>query len=530
MTQSAERVARSTNPWLVLGICSTALFMNNLDTSVLNVAVPAIQRTFHSSLADLQWVTDAYLLVLSSFLLAAGSLGDRYGRRRIFESGLVLFLAGSLACSMAPNTGSLVAFRMLQAVGGSALVPSALSIITHTFTEARARAKALGFWSASMGVAVGIGPFVGGVLVETGGWRLIFWVNVPVVTAAFALARRYLPESKAARARRIDVPGQILIIAALATLTYAFIDAPVSGWGSSRTIAVFVLAGALFVIFTLVELSRRDPLLEIRLLRTKTLAGASFCATLIFSVFSGFLFLNTIYLQEVRGESPLVTGLALLPATVLIVLVSPLAGRIVARFGPRAPLVTGALVLVGSAVVLASITEGSSYLVLALAYLLLGTGFALTNPPITTIAVAGLPLEQAGVASAIASVTRQVGNVLGIAVMGSLLSSELSSSLRSHLDSAGATSEIVQRLVAAGVGAPKAAAALHIAGSPRLVEATKAAYVSAQRPSWWLAAGACALVAAIALLVASSAPGLRSKGIRSEAVAPPAELDAVRGV
>ena len=219
---------------VVLLICSSSLFMAYLDSTILNIALPTLQADLHTSLSGLQWVADAYLLVLTALLLLAGSLADRFGRRRLFTLGLFGFSLGSLLCSLAPNTGSLIALRMLQALGGSMLVPVSLSIVRNTFTDERERARALGIWSGIFGLAAACGPVAGGVLVSEVGWRSVFWVNVPIGVAMVLAARRYVPESRAPRPRRLDVPGQLLMIAALGTLTYAVIQGPDYGWGSAR--------------------------------------------------------------------------------------------------------------------------------------------------------------------------------------------------------------------------------------------------------------------------------------------------------
>jgi len=416
---------------VVLLICSSSLFITYLDTTILNVALPTIQADLHASLAGLQWVADAYLLVLSSLLLLGGSMADRLGRKKLFMVGLAGFSLGSLLCSLAPNVGSLIGLRMLQGLGGCMLTPVSLSIVRSTFTDAKERARALGIWSGIFGVAVACGPVVGGVLVSGVGWRSVFWVNVPIGAAMLVATRRYVPESRAPRPRRVDVPGQLLMIALLGTLTFAIIQGPVYGWASPPILALFAVALAAALVFVAVERRRAEPLLELRFFRSPPFAGANVIAVVSFVVLAGFLFVSVLYLQQARGYSPLRSGLALLPATVVMALAAPVAGSLTAHRGPRIPLVlSGVFIALGSALLL-RLGPQTAYSWLALAFAVLGAGLGLVNPPITNIGVSGMPPDQAGVASAVISVTRQIGSVLGVAVMGAMLTSGYHARLRS---------------------------------------------------------------------------------------------------
>jgi EmrB/QacA subfamily drug resistance transporter len=413
----------------VLLICSSSLFITYLDSTILNVALPTVQKDLHASLAGLQWVADAYLLVLASLLLLAGSMADRLGRRRLFIIGLGAFSAGSLLCSLAPDTGSLIALRMLQALGGSMLTPVSLSIVRNTFTDARERAQAIGIWSGIFGLATACGPVAGGVLVSEVGWRSVFWVNVPIGLAMMAAARRYVPESRAPRPRRVDVPGQLLMIVFLGSLTYAVIQGPAAGWASPPILALFAAAGGALAAFAAVERRRAEPLLELRFFRSLPFTGASVIAVLSFIVLAGFLFVITLYLQQARGYSPLRAGLELLPATAVMALAAPVAGWLVGRRGPRIPLVaSGALTALGGALLL-GLSPATSAARLGIALAVLGAGLGLVNPPITNTGVTGMPPAQAGVASAVISATRQIGNVLGVAVMGAMLTAGLNAGM-----------------------------------------------------------------------------------------------------
>ena len=409
---------------LILVICSLSLFMTYVDSTILNVALPTIERQFHVGVADLQWVADAYLLVLASLLMLVGSIADRVGRRRVLMIGLLTFSAGSLLCSIAPNVHVLVGFRMLQALGGTMLTPVSLSILRQVFTDPMERARALGIWSAIFGLGIATGPILGGVLVSGIGWRSVFWVNVPVGIISWLLARAYVPESKNVVARRVDPFGQVLVILVLFTTTFGVIDGASLGWDSFRILAGFALGAASLLALVIAEHHRYQPLLELRFFASPTFSVAIFAAVASFIVLSGFLFVNTLYLQEVRGDSALTTGLSLLPATLGIAGAAVISGRFIGRYGPRMPWILAGLFIAGGAAVLLWLTPTSSFWLLVASYVLLGLGFGLINPPITNTAVTGMPADQAGVASAIVSTSRQVGSLLGIAIMGTLVSTK----------------------------------------------------------------------------------------------------------
>lgn len=406
---------------VILGICAFSLFMTYVDSTILNVALPTIQRDLGAGLSGLQWVVDAYMVVLASLLMLTGATGDRIGRRKVFMVGLLTFSAGSLLCSLAPSTGALIAFRALQAVGGSMLTPVSLSIVRTTFTDAGERARALGLWSGVFGLGTACGPLLGGILVGLVGWRSVFWVNVPVGIAAFVLARRYIPESRAEHPRRIDRPGQALVIVGLASLTYGIIEGPSLGWDAPAILALLGAGAASLVALVAVERRQSDPLLEIRFFRSPPFAGSNAIAVMSFVVLAGFLFVNTLFLQDVRGASALMAGLETLPVTGVIALSAPFGGRAVARHGPRWPLAGSGFLLAAGSAILLFVTAATPYWILAVAYVLLGTGLGVINPPITNTAVTSMPPGQAGVASAVTSVTRQLGNVLGVAIGGALL-------------------------------------------------------------------------------------------------------------
>jgi EmrB/QacA subfamily drug resistance transporter len=303
------------------------------------------------------------------------------------------------------------------------LTPVSLSIVRNTFTDARERAQAIGIWSGIFGLATACGPVVGGVLVSQVGWRSVFWVNVPIGLAMVVAARRYVPESRAPRPRRVDVPGQVLMIVFLGTLTYAVIQGPAFGWGSASILALFAAAAVALVLFVLVERRRAEPLLEPRFFASLPFTGASVIAVLSFVVLAGFLFVITLYLQQAHGASPLRAGLELLPATAVMAIAAPVAGSLTGRRGPRIPLVASGVAMAAGCLLLLGLTPATPFWRLAVAFAVLGAGLGLVNPPITDTGVTGMPPAQAGVASAVISATRQFGNVLGVAVLGAMLTS-----------------------------------------------------------------------------------------------------------
>jgi EmrB/QacA subfamily drug resistance transporter len=415
---------------LVLAICCMSLFIVGIDATIVNVALPSIGHDLHARVDGLQWTVDAYTLVLASLLMLSGSTGDRIGRRRTFQTGLVLFTLGSLLCSLAPGLGWLVGFRMLQALGGSMLNPVAMSIITNTFTEPAERARAIGVWGGVFGISMALGPIAGGALVDSVGWRGIFWVNIPVGIAALVLTALFVPESRAARARRLDPVGQVLVILLLASVTYGIIEGPESGWASPRILGCFLFAAVALASLLWYEARCAEPLIDLRFFRSVPFSGATVMAVCAFTALGGFLFLNTLYLQDARGYSALHAGLYMLPMAAMTVLLSPLAGRIVAVRGPRLPVVMAGIATAVAAIMLTRLSRETSFGYLIVAYVIFGVGYGFVNPPITNSAVSGMPRAQAGVAAGIASTSRQVGSALGVAVAGSAVLSALHGSLR----------------------------------------------------------------------------------------------------
>ncbi|MEU9306280.1 MFS transporter [Streptomyces sp. NPDC048256] len=445
---------------LVLAICCMSLLIVSLDVTVLNVALPAMQSDLHASTAGLQWTIDAYTLVLAVLLMLAGSTADRIGRKKVFMAGLVVFTIGSLLCSLAPNLELLVAARMVQAVGGSMLNPVAMSIITNTFTDPRERARAIGVWGAVVGISMAAGPLLGGLLVESVGWRSIFWLNLPIGLVALLATLRYVPESRAPKARRPDPVGQLLVIALFGPLTYAIIEAPEAGASTSLPFAAVSLAALIGLLRY--EPRRAEPLVDLRFFRSVPFSGATVVAVAAFAALGGFLFLSTLYLQNVRGLDALHAGLWMLPMAVPMFLCAPLSGRLVGSRGPRLPLLVSGAAITTSGLLFAVFEAETSDVTLFLGYVLFGVGFGFVNAPITNTAVSGMPRGQAGVAAAVASTSRQLGQTLGVAVIGAVLAAGVSTS------------------------------------------AYRATFVSAAVPGWWILTGCGAVVLVLGAVTTGS--------------------------
>ncbi|NUP79367.1 MAG: MFS transporter [Nonomuraea sp.] len=406
---------------LVLAICCASMIVVVMDISIVNVALPEIRRDLHASISGLQWTVDAYTLVLAAFLVLAGSTADRVGRRRVLQIGLAAFGLGSLLCALAPGIGWLIAARALQAAGGTMLNPVAMAIVATTFPEPAERARAIGVFGSTSGLSLALGPILGGALVDAFGWHAVFWINVPVVAVAIGCSALFVPESRAARARRSDPVGQLLVVLVLGGAVYAIIESRRLGWGSPvilGLVAVVVLGVAALVAF---ERRRREPLLEPRLFRDASFGGALVMALFALCGFGAFLFVSTQYLQDVRGLPALAAGLCLLPVGLAVVVLSPVSGRLVGARGPRLPLVAaGAALALGGG---ASLWLGPATplpAVLAV-YLLFGVFLGLVNPPITNTAVSGMPPSMAGLAASMASAGRQTGTALGVAIAGTIV-------------------------------------------------------------------------------------------------------------
>jgi EmrB/QacA subfamily drug resistance transporter len=414
--------------WTLLVVC-LSVFMLLLDITIVNVALPDIQRELGSDFEDLQWVVDAYALALAALLLASGSLADLLGRRRVFVIGLLAFVTASLLCGLADSPSFLNVARGLQGVGGAMMFATSLALIAQEFAP-HERGTAFGIWGATTGFAVAVGPLVGGALTDGLGWEWIFFVNVPVglATAAITLAR--VPKSaERDPAARIDWPGLVTFSAGLFLLVFALIRGNDDGWGSAKIVAILIAAVVLLALFVAVELRRDQPMLDLRLFRVPTFTGAQIVAFSIHaSMFSMFLYI-VLYMQNVLGYSPLETGVRFLPISLLSFVAAPIAGKLVERYPVRAFLTTG-LGLVGIGLILMSgIDPSDDWTTLLPGFVLGGIGIGFINPPLATAAIGVVEPQRSGAASGINSTFRQVGTAVGIAGLGAILQSKLTHSL-----------------------------------------------------------------------------------------------------
>ncbi|MCX4616740.1 MULTISPECIES: MFS transporter [Streptomyces] len=407
--------------WTVLAVCCLSMFLVGLDTTIVNVGLPAIGHGLGIGTRSLEWTVDAYTLVLASLLISSGALADRFGRRRVFQVGLVVFGAASLVCAIAPSVGVLIAARAVQGIGASMLSPVALAIVVNAMPDPRERAQAIGVWASVFGLSMAAGPVTGGALIAGFGWRSVFWINAPVIVAALVLSALFVPESRAPRAQRLDLPGQALLTVVIGVSVGVLIEGPRIGWASLPALVAYTIAVVAAAGFVSVESRRSEPLMDIRLYRHPVFSSAVLGAVAVFVALNVTLLLNTLYLQHARGWTPLAAGVATLPMAVGATVCAPLSGRLVGRTGPRLPLVlAGGFITVGG-LCMVGLDQHTSVFRLLSAYLLIGVGFGFANAPITNTAVSGLPATRAGVAGAITSTARQLGSALGIAIAGGLV-------------------------------------------------------------------------------------------------------------
>jgi MFS transporter, DHA2 family, methylenomycin A resistance protein len=405
-----------------VGLTTVALgfFVIQLDVTIVNVALPAIQREIGGSLGGQQWILDAYTLTLAAFMLTAGSEADRAGARRLFTAGLAVFGVGSAACAAAPTLGMLIAARAVQGAGASALVPCSLALLVHQFPEARSRARALGLWAGGGALGVALGPVIGGGLVAAASWRLIFVINIPVCVLTIFLLRRYVPESPRDPSRRVDPWGLLLGVGALGGLTAGFITAGEQGWLAplpDALLAAGVGAGALF---TLAEHRQAAPMLPLRLFRSRNLSVATGVGVLFNLCLYGTLICLSLFLQQARHESALATGLLILPMSIAVGAGAVSSGPLTARLGPKPLMITGFILAGAGAALLAMASAGASLAMIVAGSVLIGL-CSLAMPAMTAVAVASAGAEYAGLTSGILNTARQSGGALGVALLGALL-------------------------------------------------------------------------------------------------------------
>jgi EmrB/QacA subfamily drug resistance transporter len=433
-----EGASQDRRKWWVLVAMVFGLFMPMLDNLVVNVALPTIQRKLGTGVSGLQWIIDAYTLTFASFMLTGGALGDLYGRKRFFMGGLGLFTLGSLLCGLSGSTSQLVGFRAVQGLGAAMLLPGSLSIITATFSG-RERGAAIGIWAAMSGLAIAIGPVIGGLLVEHVSWQSIFYINVPIGIIGLAMTYTIVSESKDPNtSRRLDPRGLVTGTAGLFFLVYALIEGNARGWRDPLILGAFALSAVVLSVFFYVESHRDSPMLPLSFFRIPTFSAANVVAAAVFFAMFGSVFFLSLYLQNVDGYSPVAAGIRLLAFSIVILFVAPLAGRLSDRFGSRWFMTFGPLVAGGGLALLLRTHPGSPYLTVLLpAFLVLAAGMASTMTPMTAAVMGSVETRHAGVASAATNTSREIGGVFGIALLGAIVTSSFKSGWATAMTAAG---------------------------------------------------------------------------------------------
>jgi DHA2 family methylenomycin A resistance protein-like MFS transporter len=503
-----------THKLATLVITAIGFFMVLLDASIVTVALPSIQAGLHAQLIDLQWVVDAYTLPFAVLLLAAGTLGDRFGRKRLFLAGLVGFTLGSALCGFAPSLNWLIAGRVLQGAGGAALSPGSLALLAAAFEDPRERAQAIGISSGVSGIGIAAGPLIGGLLIQASGWQAIFFVNLPVGLIVLLLGVRLLTESRNPQPRRLDLPGQLLAIAALTALTYALIEGQPQGWGSPLIVSLFGAAAILLFAFVVVEVRQPKPMLPLDLFRNATFSVANIAACVFGFALRGTVFFISQYFQEVQGYSPLGSGTRSLPNTAGMFIVAPLAGRLTARYGARVPVTLGAL-LAGTALLLFTRLDATTpYSQIWWNLALSGVGFGFMLSPTAAAVLAATPPSRVGLGSSIVNTTRQIGSVFGIALLGAVVLGQFAGRLTAGLVTLGVpqrvSSQIANTVASAGASAGGRIAPLlrarHVRLAPASVHSVIGhAFAQALHPSF-VVSGIAVLCVAVLSAVAMGRP------------------------
>jgi MFS transporter, DHA2 family, methylenomycin A resistance protein len=414
----------------VLAVMCLGTFMAILDTSLVNLGLKTIQQDLHAEMATLQWVIDLYNLAYAALIITGGTLGDLYGRRRVFLIGVGVFAAGSLVCAVAPNAVVLVLGRGIAGAGAAFLLPVALAILNVTYPDPRARARAIAIWGGMNGLAMAIGPTLGGVLVDAFGWRSLFYAVLPVAGVALAIAPASVPESSDPKGRTLDLGGQVLAVLTLGTLCLGFIQGPSWGWQSWRLLLCAAGFAASAVAFLFVERASASPLIPLAMFRNRAFSAAIADATLMTFGMYGLLFVLPLFLQSIRGATATLAGLELLPMSVTFFIVSLGAGRAVAALGPRILISVGMCLTGGGLFMLAAVSQQSGYAIIAAALFAVGLGLGLITGPIATAAVANAPVARSGTSSGLVNVGRMVGATLGVAILGILFGAHIEETAR----------------------------------------------------------------------------------------------------
>jgi EmrB/QacA subfamily drug resistance transporter len=419
----ARIFADENRKWWTLGAVAFALFMIMLDNTVVNVALPSIQRDLGIGLTELEWTVNAYALTFAVLMLSGGKLADFFGRRRVFLLGLAVFTLSSLVCGLATSGETLIGARTVQGVGAALMMPATLSIISATFPP-RQRGMAIGIWAGVSAMALAIGPLIGGLVTEHIDWSWIFFLNVPIGVLGLIVGRMMIDESRdTSSEQRLDIPGLLASGIGLFALTFALIEANSYGWTDPVIIGLFVLSAAALAVFVLLELHQRSPMLDLSLFRSSTFAGANVVALLVTLAMFGVFFFMSIYMQNILGYSATKTGAAFLPMTILIILIAPIAGRSSDRIGSRSLMTAGMLCLAASLAIFSRLGLDSTFWDIFPGLIVGGLGIALVMTPMTAAALGSVPVAKSGVGSGVLNTFRQVGGALGIAVMGAIVAS-----------------------------------------------------------------------------------------------------------
>ena len=439
--------AEENRKWFTLGAVSFGLFMIMLDNTVVNVALASIQRDLGADLSELQWIVTGYALTFAALMLVGGKVADAYGRRLIFVIGIVVFTVASLLCGLASSGEMLIAARVLQGAGAALMNPATLSIIAATFPP-RERGTAIGIWAGTSALALAIGPLAGGLITEHLDWSWIFFVNIPIGILGIVASYLFIDESRDETHERLDLPGLATSSVGLFALTYGLIEANTYGWGSARILGSFILAGVSLFAFVQLERRQRAPMLPLELFRNGTYTGANLVVLLVALAMFGVFFFVSLYMQNILGYSPVQTGAAFLPMTILIILVAPIAGKASDRIGSRGLMTAGMILIAVQLLMFSRLSEDASYWDLFPAFIIGGIGMSLTMTPSAAAATRNVSVDKAGVGSAVLNSARQIGGTMGIALMGAIVAAEAGGERTSEAFMRGFESAL---LVAAGI-------------------------------------------------------------------------------
>lgn len=497
-------------PWLTLGALCFAELLVMIDNTIVNVALPSLARDLSAGISGLQWIVDAYTLVFAGLLLTGGYLGDRFGHRRVLLIGITGFAAVSVLAASSSSLGELIAARGGLGLFAALVFPATLAIITAVFPAGRERAIAVGVWAATSGVAVAIGPVLGGWLLEHFAWPSIFWVNLPVAVAAVAAVLLVVPGTRPTTTSRFDLPGLVLSVTGLSLLTFSVIEGPHHGWLSARTLGGLLVALGILAVFVVRQLRITHPILDVRLFTNRHFAGAATMISVAFFALFGFIFLITQYFQAVQGYGPLQAGLHTLPFAVVMAVFSPVAMTLSHRFGPRLVTASGAALMAGGFALVEFAARDSGYWTLIVwSMSLMAVGLAFISGPCTQVIMDALRADQAGAGSAVNDTTREIGGTLGVAVLGSVLTSVYAATVADRLTGLGApraAADTAAESVMAGVEVSRQAPA---AVADQILTTVQDVFVDGLHNASWVAVAVTVAAVPLALFTLRGTPGSR---------------------